>query len=201
MNRQEIIQKLINHIDAKSYLEIGLGNGEVHKNINCRIKVGVDPCEYPITKKHNVQPTFKLTSDEFFKQNKETFDIIFIDGLHEATCVERDINNSLKILNPKGYIICHDMNPKNEAAQMVPRIRDSWNGDCWKAWVKIRSTNPNLKMFVVDTDFGCGVIQKGSQELLDLNNLDLTYKNFKKHKIEWLNLISVKEFLGYKFGE
>jgi hypothetical protein len=196
MNRQEIIQKLINHIDAKSYLEIGLGNGEVHKNINCRIKVGVDPCEYPITKEHNVQPTFKLTSDEFFNQNKETFDIIFIDGLHEAACVERDINNSLKILNTKGYIICHDMNPKNEAAQLVPRIRKLWNGDCWKAWVKVRSTNPNLKMFVVNTDFGCGVIQKGSQELLDLNNLDLTYKNFKKHKKEWLNLISVKEFLS-----
>ena len=194
MKRQHIIQKLINHINAKSYLEIGLGSGFVHKSINCNIKVGVDPCEYPITKKHNVQPTFKLTSDEFFDQNKKTFDVIFIDGMHEAAYIERDINNSLKVLNDKGYIVCHDINPITKKAQIVPRQFDCWNGDCWKAWVKIRSTNPDLNMYVIDTDHGCGIIQKGSQKLLDLKGLELTYENLNNNRKEWLNLISVDEF-------
>ena len=195
MKRQEIIQKLINHISGKSYLEIGLGNGKVHESINCNIKIGVYPCKYKITKKFNIRPTYKLTSDEFFNQNKETYDVIFIDGLHEADQVERDINNSLKSLSDNGFIICHDMNPRNKAMQAVPRIKKIWTGDCWKAWVKIRSSNPNLKMAVVDTDHGCGVIQKGSQELLDLKGLELTYENLDQHRKEWLNLISVEKFL------
>ena len=137
-----------------------------------------------------------MTSDEFFLQNQEKFDVIFIDGLHEAYQVEKDINNSLEALNDNGFIMCHDMSPKSEAMQRVPRTEVGWTGDCWKAWVKVRSTNPNVKMFVVNTDFGCGVIQKGSQELLDLNNLDLTYENLNKHRKEWLNLISIEEFLN-----
>ena len=37
-----------------------------------------------------------MTSDEFFKQNEDTYDVIFIDGLHTSDAVYRDINNSLK---------------------------------------------------------------------------------------------------------
>lgn len=196
MHRQEIIQKLINHIGARSYLEIGLGNGEVHNNIDCKIKVGVDPCEYPITKKHNIQPTFKLTSDDFFAQNQDTFDVIFIDGMHEASYVEKDINNSLSCLNDGGYIVCHDMNPLTKKSQIFPRIQSYWHGDVWKAWVKIRQTNPNVSMCVIPEDCGLGIIQKGSQELLDIKGLDVTYENLKKHRKEWLNLISLEEFLN-----
>jgi len=201
MNREKIIQKLINKINAQSYVEIGLGAGEVFKRIKCKKKYGVDP-EYGKT--HNFQkgkcsfkPTHPMTSDDFFLQNQEKFDVIFIDGLHEAHQVEKDINNSLESLNDNGFIVCHDMSPKSEAMQRVPRTQVGWTGDCWKAWVKVRSTNPNVKMFVVNTDYGCGVIQKGSQELLDLNSLDLTYENLNKHRKEWLNLISVEDFLMF----
>ena len=78
--------------------------------INIKYKVGVDPC----LEAHDREPTFKLTSDDFFAKNKETFDIIFIDGLHESEQVERDINNSLLCLNQGGYIVCHDINPTKE---------------------------------------------------------------------------------------
>lgn len=203
MNRKDIIQNLINKISAQSYLEIGLGNGKVFEKIQCIKKVGVDPCEYPITKKHNIKPTFRLTSDDFFAQNKDLFDVIFIDGLHEAHQVIKDIQNSLKILNPNGYIVCHDMSPFCEDMQIIPmdkaiRLNNNvgnigWTGDCWKAWVKLRSSNPNISMFVVDTDFGCGVIQHGSQDLLKLD-LELTYSNFNANRKNWLNLISVDYF-------
>ena len=41
-----------------------------------------------------------MTSDAFFATNKESFDFIFIDGLHEANQVFRDAMNSLEWLNP-----------------------------------------------------------------------------------------------------
>jgi len=202
VNRQDIIQKLINKINAKSYLEIGLGAGAVFNSINCENKYGVDP---EFEKEHNyhkgsrcsIKPTHTMTSDVFFQQNIDFFDVIFIDGLHTAYQVERDINNSLQFLNNGGFIVCHDMNPETEAAQAVPRTEFVWNGDCWKAWVKIRSLNPSLNMFVVDTDYGCGVIQKGCQKLLELNGVELTYENLRKNRKEWLNLIDVDSFFKF----
>ena len=53
-------------------------------------RVGVDPVE---------GGTHKMTSDHFFSINKDNFDIIFIDGLHEYSQVMKDIKNSLKFLN------------------------------------------------------------------------------------------------------
>ena len=204
MTRQDIIQKLINKINAQSYLEIGLGNGEVHKNINCKIKVEVDPCEYPITKENNIQPTFKLTSDVFFAQNQDTFDVIFIDGLHHSYQVQKDIENSLKILNPNGYIVCHDMSPEREEMQIIPmatalfldsRVSNwGWTGDCWRAWVYFRSNHQDLSMFVIDTDYGCGVITRGSQTLINQESQELTFENFDNNRKEWLNLISAESF-------
>ena len=198
MNRRKIIQTIINKIGAKSYLEIGIGNGKLHTSIQCDHKVSVDPCvssewgDFKASSK--LLPTFKLTSDEFFKQNSSTFDVIFIDGLHIAEQVEKDIYNALRILNPKGFIICHDISPTTAQMQEVPRVQKTWTGDCWKAWVKIRSKNSNLSMYVVDTDFGCGVIQLGEQEILDINNQDLTFENLEKNRSKWLNLKDFKDW-------
>jgi len=186
MNRWEIINLLIKKINAQNYLEIGIFQGWNFDQIKCKNKDGVDPdirsnCNY------------HMTSDQFFEQNNKIYDIIFIDGLHYADSVENDINNSLKCLSPTGYIVCHDMNPWNEETQMVPQSVPAWTGDCWKAWVKIRSTNPNINMFVVDTDCGCGIIHMGSQDLLEVN-CELTYNNLDKNRSLWLNLINIDEF-------
>ena len=182
MNRTIIINHLAKKNSAKSYLEIGV---RIHSlnfdKINIDYKVGVDPGIETFDR----EPTFKLTSDDFFAKNTETFDIIFIDGLHEARQVERDILNSLRILNEGGFIVCHDMNPTiyerqlskedpkrkeyvlREKAKGNPRY-GLWNGDCWKAFVKIKNERKGLNMHTVDTDFGCGIISRGNQELLNI---------------------------------
>ncbi len=195
MKRNEIIQTLINKIGAKKYLEIGLGDGKNFKSIKCENKVGVDPFF-----KYN--DTLKITSDQFFKENIETFDVIFIDGLHWSEQVYLDIINSVKCLSEYGYIICHDMNPHNEIIQKYPQEQEGeWTGDCWKALVKLRTKVNDLNICVVDTDYGCGIISKGFNHALVLNE-DLTWENFVRNRVEWLNLISVEEFTklyGKKF--
>lgn len=194
MNRTKIIQHCIDTIQASSYLEIGIDTGTNFKQINCNNKTSVDPAK---GRYRHARPTHMMTSDEFFAQNEQQFDVILIDGMHEADYVERDINNSIACLNDNGYIVCHDMNPKTEEAQIVPRATGVWNGDCWKAWVRLRCSNPGLRMFVVNTDYGCGVIQKGTQQLLDTKGMDLTYENFDSNRVEWLNLIDVDQLHEY----
>lgn len=188
MNRTEIIQSFINKINAKKYLEIGMGCGTNHRNIICDYKISVDPIP-------TVPVTFSLTSDDFFKQNNEKFDIIFIDGLHWSEQVYKDIINSLTILNDNGVIICHDINPPDEGHQIYPQptTQANWTGDCWKAWVKLKSERNDLHMEVVDTDYGCGIITIGKQKLIEINN-DLTWEFLDRNRVELLNLISVESF-------
>lgn len=196
--RIDIINYLIKKNNYKTYLEIGVQNGISFRAVELPIenKVGVDPDQFS-------KATIHMTSDDFFKENKKTFDIIFIDGLHEYAAVYRDMISSLLILNPGGSIICHDMNPLTKEAQQVPRIQKLWNGDCWRAWVRLSQwkgkdvIKGNLKMHVVDTDHGCGIItlhEDNETSGLLIEDIDITYENLEKNRKQWLNLISVEEF-------
>lgn len=190
MLRTDIINILIKKIGAKKYLEIGVSNGINLSQIDCEYKIGVDP---DLNSPANVH----LTSDDFFNKNQETFDIVFIDGLHHYDQVYKDILNSLDILNDGGYIVCHDMNPWQEDIQTIPynpQIHTLWTGDCWKAFVRLRREREDLEMYVVDTDCGCGIIKKGSQKCLE-GNEDLNWGNLEKNRQEWLNLISKENFV------
>jgi hypothetical protein len=191
VDRTKIIQIYIDKIGAKKYLEIGMGAGLNFASINCEYKVCVDPTP-------TVPVTFSLTSDEFFKQNTENFDVIFIDGLHSSEQVYKDIINSLNILTKEGVIICHDMNPHSEIIQRFPQAipESEWTGDCWKAWVKLKTERDDLNMFVVDTDYGCGIITKGNQKLIIVND-ELTWELLDNNRKELLNLISIETFLKY----
>ena len=50
----------------------------------------------------------KSTSENFFLNNKQCFDIIYIDGSHDYNDVKTDLKNSWKFLNLEGIIICDD---------------------------------------------------------------------------------------------
>ena len=163
MNRTDIINHLIERFKYKSYLEIGIDKAENFNKINVSAKIAVDPNE---ATKEYYKHVINLTSNMFFSITTVKFDIIFIDGLHHNEQVYRDIINSLSHLKENGTIICHDMLPPSEKHQLVPRTQTAWNGDCWKAFVKIHAENKDIEMFTVNTDYGCGIIRKGKQELI-----------------------------------
>ena len=197
MTRTDVINKVIQHINGKKYLEIGVYHGVNLQNVNCEYKVGVDPDTTSAA-------TIFKTSDEFFGTNKEKFDVIFIDGLHHCDQVYQDILNSFNSLNDEGgYIITHDMSPHNEYIQRVPRESIEWTGDCWKAWVTVMKDNPHLNMFVVNTDYGCGIIEKKkNQSIIQSSDCDsyfkkLTYEEFNMNRISMLNLIDPIKFENY----
>lgn len=199
IKRWDVLNHLIGKYGYKSYLEIGvmepsdlpevdadyLQENKCFDRVVCDFKVGVDPL--PLG-----NPTFLGTSDEFFAQNKRKFDLIFIDGLHEEFQAKKDILNALNCLAPNGSIVVHDCLSPSETAQRVPRESDEWVGDVWKALVRVR-VYP-YQVFVVDVDYGCGVIRQKYQAPWG-TDLPLTYENLVLNMNEWLNLISWDEFL------
>jgi hypothetical protein len=190
MKRWDIINKLVEQRNYTRYLEIGYGDGHTFKNINCDYKVGVDPnsesgCE-------NI-----MTSDEYFTKCQETFDIIFIDGLHEYSQVKKDFFNSLDILNDGGIIVLHDCNPTTYEMQRTDvSVSNEWTGDVWRLIVELRSSNNELEISVVDTDYGCGVVRKHKQEKIDIPS-DIDYYIMDKDRKRILNLLTINEFENY----
>ena len=137
-----------------------------------------------------------MTSDKFFENNKITFDLIFLDGLHTYEQTIKDIDNSLKFLNEKGVIIIHDCLPKKIWNQIVPRAYGHWNGDVWKAIVHSR-TYDYADTYTCKADHGLGVIFKRKNK----DRLNIQKKNFKKLKFadyynnhnKYMNLVNHEE--------
>lgn len=201
--RTDVINYLITTLNREiTYLEIGVRNPDHNFNlINAKTKHSVDPgSEF---KENPVD--FKITSDEFFDRLETNkilskdikFDIIFIDGLHLATQVDKDITNSLKFIKEDGYIVLHDCNPptqwhaREEYRYPFTPANGNWNGTTWKAFVKHRQ-NSGLKSCCIDSDWGVGILSKTQPlgESTKIDNEFYDYSVFEKNRTESLNLIT-----------
>lgn len=145
MFRSDLINKIIhtNSLINPQYLEIGVHNGCTFSNINSSNKDGVDPgqyCDCPLV-------NYKMTSDDFFKNHiDKKYDIVFIDGLHTAFQVSKDIYNTINNINPGGWIVIDDVFPHNEYEQEALDLRKSGpqTGDVWKAVYNILDDLVNI---------------------------------------------------------
>jgi hypothetical protein len=169
------------------------------------VKYSVDPglefLENPVD--------FVLTSDQFFDQIREDkilnkdirFDVVFIDGLHTAEQVDRDIKNALNFIKDDGFIVLHDCNPPSEwhARETynfdLSPARQYWNGTTWKAFVRARERE-DLSCCCIDCDWGIGVISKtinlGAQNTVQ--NKYYEYNIFSENRVKSLNLIPFNKF-------
>jgi len=184
-SRIDLIQQIINIKKYRKYLEIGCDQNQVFDKIKIEHKTGVDPIS---------GGNFRGTSDDFFVQNNQHYDCIFIDGLHEYDQVSKDIKNSLKYLNNDGVIFLHDCLPSSISKQYVPRCRYSWNGDVWKAIVEVR-TWENFDVCTCLIDQGIAVIKKRKNQ----DQINLKVKNFKKLSFKFFyenhtKIIRIKNF-------
>lgn len=187
--RWHLIQKIIDKKKIKKYLEIGCDKNQLFSKIKVPYKVGVDP---------NMGGNIKMTSDNFFKQNHEKFDLIFIDGLHHYEQVKKDLINSLKVLNYGGLILVHDCLPQTQSHQAVPRYRMTWTGDVWKAIVELRCKK-NLNIFTILIDMGISVVQKKRNQkklYVDIKNFKkLKFRDFYYNNSKYMNIVSYEKAL------
>ena len=192
--RTDVVQLIIDHYGYTSYLEIGIANSENYNSIRCQNKVSVDPA---LGKFSHANPMFKMKSDEFFDKHAHEyqFDIIFIDGDHSKEQVKKDIANSLNVINPKGTIVLHDMNPISEH-HLKPTICN----DGWEAFAELRKTRDDLNMFTYENDLGVGIIQKGSQELYE-GEIKSGWEFFSQNRNEVMKLIEFDQITDNLVGE
>jgi hypothetical protein len=225
MNKQEIIQQTIDKIKGRLYLEIGVQRGKNFYKIRALRKIAIDP-KFIIGYKRRLfnflallnSTFFEMTSNQFFEKKagsilaKKKIDVAFIDGLHTYEQSLTDFNNCLKYLAPNGVILFHDCNPQSrEAAEPVSspqemmnkfqRKNSEWNGDVWKTIVHLRTFHPDLKVFVLDCDFGIGIVTKGIPDIVlsytqeQINKMEYDY--FDKNRTELLNLKSPSYLNGF----
>jgi hypothetical protein len=217
MNRTEVIQRILDKKKARTYLEIGVDCGDNYFPIKARKKIAVDP-DFKFSKKSKIRWALrnpynmlakycKLSSDNYFAGTKNYYqlDVVFIDGLHTYQQSLKDVNNSLSNLKENGVIVIDDCNPPHEAAAYpadslnhavslnLPGWDGVWCGDVWKTICYLRSNRKDLRIFVLNCDFGLGIITRGeSDNCLNLSEQDIdkmTYEEFSQNRNKLLNLM------------
>jgi hypothetical protein len=153
-NRMALVNRLIancTQLTESRYLEIGCAGNKLFHSVMANRKLGVDPFS---------GGTHRMTSDKFFDSNSDTFDVVFVDGLHEYQQVWRDIKNALSVVPVGGYVGIHDMLPRNWVEAHIPCLRNGpWAGDVWKVGFDLIN-NPSINFSIVNIDHGVGVIKK-----------------------------------------
>jgi hypothetical protein len=188
--RSEIVKNILKYKNYKSYLEIGTFRDDLFNEVECEKKIGVDPVSGGNVRK---------TSDNFFLDNNDKFDLIFIDGLHHYEQTKKDITNSLNVLNEGGLILMHDCMPRNYYYQAVPRSQFNWNGDTYKAFLEFRAKD-DYDSYCCYADEGIGVILKRRNKnklKLDLKNFSkLNYNDYANNYKSYLNLIEYEDLIN-----
>ena len=154
-----VILHMMHKMNCQNYLELGIYKGEVILNVckfasNC---VGVDVIDYiGENKPFNF---INSTTDEFFKNNTQNFDVIFIDADHKYESCIKDLENSLKILNYNGIIFIHDTDPITEKY-----TASGYCGDSYKINNYIYENHKELDLITLPlTEAGLSIIKRKSE--------------------------------------
>jgi hypothetical protein len=193
VNRIKAVQQALEGRLKPVYLEIGVSGGAAFRRITAAEKIAVDPAFTLSARSRRLADAkarathyFETTSDDFFASEtafleQRGIDVALIDGLHTYQQVVRDVENTLRYLRDDGVIVLHDCNPANASIacpatshadflaqnhwRPLPWVRRPlWSGDVWKAIVQLRSTRHDLRIAVLDCDFGVGIARKGFPE-------------------------------------
>ena len=203
IKRSEVINKIINRFNFSKYLEIGVYHPKLNFDlINTNFKDGVDPePRRPVS--------YEMTSDEFFEKHStnKKYDIIFIDGLHTYEQTYKDVINSINLLNEGGVIVMHDCNPPTEyhtrSYDEYLKTGGEWNGTVYKSFIQLKSELNDWTCFVVDVDWGCGIITKRKLKPnngFNMNNIDdLSWNYFTENRKNLLDLTDYDDFLEILF--
>jgi hypothetical protein len=248
--RYEAVQQVLNALNGRTYLEIGIDTAESFMNIRAARKLGIDPVptfniinqmldsskinRFSYTCSSDTGNTsltlqarihdkfadlnpgetaelFYETSDNFFaKRASELFardpiNVALVDGLHTWEQTYRDVVNVLNHLDPNGVILMHDCSPPSAAAahpaeswqaaadMKLPGWIGQWCGDVWKAVIQLRATRRDLNIFVLDCDFGVGVVSRGAPlSMLDLSSSQIAAMTYADLETDRSTLVNLK---------
>lgn len=157
-----IINKIKN-ITTLSYLELGVDDNRNFDSIQSVSKMSVDI---------NSKAIFTGTTDQFFAQNKNSYDIIYIDANHDLDFVQRDYNNAISVC--KKLLLIHDMYPPSEMYTESRYCSDSFK-------LLAHFSDNGFDFMTLDSDFGLTFIFPKFKPAHEVKHI--SYQQFLDKKI------------------
>lgn len=195
LSHYDIIPHVVDFVGAKSYLEIGCADNTCFSRVNASRKIGVDP---------NRGGTHRMTSDEFFADNTEKFDVIFIDGMHTYHQVKKDFENARRFVGDDSIVLFHDVLPDNKYTawptkknRPKPKEVVAWNGDVWRISFDLLET-PLVDYRIVPNLHGVGILKFGGEQQMLFPDKNDTWEFFHGNwtAIPTLDsILEIQEFL------
>ncbi len=157
MSRHELLGRLHERLQPRTYLEIGVNQG--HSMALSRTRsIGVDPA-FKITEEIRCDVALiRSTSDDFFAEPEAVahfggipVDLAFIDGMHLSEFALRDFINTEQLMAPTGVVVLDDMLPRNVLEAARVRRTNAWAGDVFKVAEVLRRNRPDLVVLPVNT--------------------------------------------------
>lgn len=164
MNYLTALRLIHDILRPASYVEIGCRNGVSLAMSRCA-SLAIDP-DFEITQALKA-PTrlFRETSDMFFANRDLTdllggaVDLAFVDGMHRAEYVLRDILNLERHADGRSVILIDDVLPEDIEWTSRERKTQAWTGDVYKVIPFLRRHRPDLQITVFDIEMkGLAVI-------------------------------------------
>lgn len=202
LDAHTLINELITKYNYTSYLECGTQS--VHQTFN-KVNAAFKECIEPYPKSDGI--TYVMTSDDAFKVIRDKnikYDIIYIDGLHEAHQVERDIKNSLCCLNKgctvdgcyrKSIIILDDTNPRLEihTGDFDKAVKETgcWTGDVYRV---VSKCHKYFDLYTIDEKLTGSTIMIPKYDNMTIEESlvdDITWQEFDMNRRTILNSISI----------
>lgn len=184
-----LINDLISDLNYKSYLELGVSIGESWKLISCENKIGVDN---NINVANEFDGVIHATTDDYFLNNKDKFDLIYIDALHEKNQVYKDFKNSFNVLNDSGLIIFHDVNPFD-----ISQTHFNSSGDVFELWIELAKT---YKVYIIKNEYdgdSVGIfIKSKNSKFIDIEVKDYTYQFFSENREDFISYLNYEEMIN-----
>lgn len=206
------IQHLAQALGMKNYLEIGVFKGSTFLQVQLPYKVGVDPhFLFDVsTVRSDAVVLAEMTSDDYFAALPitQTFDFVFLDGLHQFEQTYRDLCNALIHTHARSVIMIDDVRPSDPYSALTDQARClqlrqaeterahdlRWHGDVFKIVFAIHDFHPGLD-YATMTDVGNPQLllwrSKAFQRAPVFNNLEhisrMDYFDLLNHEAQMRN--------------
>lgn len=165
----DVMQALHDNLRPRSYLEIGVEQGETLRAAKCP-SIAIDPELTVDQKTVGEKPVcllYRMPSDRFFSTYDpvallgDQIDLAFLDGMHLYECLLRDFINTERCCRKNSVIVLHDCVPtdlylarrdrNDQSLVSCTRIRGGWCGDVWKTVLILRRYRPDLRIMTFDS--------------------------------------------------
>jgi len=157
MNYLTALSLLHDILSPKNYVEIGCREGMSLSLSKCPA-IGIDPDFEIRTELSSPTRLFSQTSDDFFaRRNLQALlggpvDLAFVDGMHRAEFVLRDILNLERYSTPDSIVVVDDVLPEQIEWTSRERKTQAWTGDVYKVIPFLRKHRPDLDIRVFDIE-------------------------------------------------